>query len=161
MGHKASDKWPEGRKAWEAGASIREVGAIVGVSPQRVMFVQKRDGWERDDAAVEARVEERRRQTEAAKLENERRWANRRSVEADAAGITAARARASIVAALDARDDKMTRAAAVAYGILIDKAQLLSGAATARIGSEDPRERAQSILDELAAKRNEREQRAG
>jgi carboxylesterase type B len=54
----------------------------------------------------------------------------------------------------------MTKAAAVAYGILIDKAQLLSGAATQRFGSEDPRERAERILDELGARRAEREQRA-
>lgn len=161
MPRSTPEKWAEGRRAWEAGASREETGRIAGVSGQRVDHVAKRDGWQRNDGAAAARAEERRQQTEAAKLAAERQWANRRGEEANRAGITAQRARQAIVDALDARDDKMTRASAVAYGILIDKAQLLSGAATARIGSEDPRERAQNILDELAEKRRDREQRTG
>jgi hypothetical protein len=156
------ESWAEARRLYETGGlSTREIGERISTSRQNVETHLHREGWVRQNDAVKERDAEMRAKTERAKLESERRWANRRNQEADAAGITAARARASIIAALDARDDKMTRASAVAYGILIDKAQLLSGAATARIGAEDPRERAQSILDELAEKRRDREQRTG
>lgn len=51
---------------------------------------------------------------------------NRRKTEADAAGISAARARQVMLAAMDSGDDKMTKAAAYAYGVLVEKAQFLS-----------------------------------
>lgn len=57
---------------------------------------------------------------------DERKWVNRRTVEADAAGISAGRARQVMLDSLAAGDEKMVRAAAQAYGVLVDKAQMLS-----------------------------------
>jgi hypothetical protein len=155
----ATDLTPA-RDAWTKGATLEEAGKLVGVSGQWLGRIQKQEGWTRPTEVVEARLTGRQEAAREASVEAQRKWANRRAQEADAAGITAARARQGIVQAIEDQNDKMTKAAAVAYGILIDKAQLLSGAATQRFGSEDPRERAERILDELGARRAEREQRA-
>ena len=62
-------------------------------------------------------------------------WGDFREAEAMGAGATAIRAREAITAAL--ADPKISaveaKALAVTYGILIDKAELLSGNATARV----------------------------
>lgn len=145
--------WPKARSMWEAGESTTIIANTTGVIPSTLRNKARREQWQRNTADLEAAAEERRRRTESAKLEASRKWSNRRSAEADAAGITAARARRAIVDAIEVTDDKMTRAAAIAYGVLIDKAQLLSGDATARVDGVDPKERATLILDELAARR--------
>ena len=148
------DQWAQARAAWEAGASNPEAAKFVGVAGETVRNRAKREGWQRNDEEAAKRAAERAERSHAARMEAERKWANRRSTEADAAGITAARARQAIVDALTAKDDKMTRASAIAYGILIDKAQLLSGDATARIASgPSAHDRAVGILDELAQRR--------
>jgi hypothetical protein len=155
----ATDLTPA-REAWNRGATLEEAAKLVGVTGQYLGRVQRAQAWTRPSATVTDRLTQREIAAREAGAESQRKWANRRSQEADAAGIVAARARQGIVEAIEDRNDKMTKAAAVAYGILIDKAQLLSGAATQRFGSEDPRERAERILDELGARRAEREQRA-
>lgn len=62
-------------------------------------------------------------------------WADFRSREATAAGNTANRVRSRIMeeVTLDDLDASAVRQLAVAYGILVDKAELLSGQATERI----------------------------
>lgn len=149
--------WTDAQKAWEAGATLREVAEIAGVnSPETVRKQALRAGWVRQADAVEAASEERRKATAAATDAARLRWANRRLEEADAAGVTAAVARQRIVKALDGNDEKMVRASAIAYGILIDKAQLLSGDATARYENLTPEQiaaRAIEVLDELGARR--------
>ncbi len=122
--------WAAAREAWESGASNTEAARAGGTNRETVRRRAIDDGWQRNDEQAEQAAEERRRQGEAARIEADRRWSNRRSREADAAGITAARARQAIIEAITDKDEKMIRATAVAYGILIDKAQLLSGAAT-------------------------------
>lgn len=144
------------RELYRHGESFRAIADAVGASHPSIRSRARREGWERAEGEEEARREERRRRTEAAQLAAARKWANRRETEADNAGIVAARARQAILTALDEKDEKMTKASAIAYGILIDKAQLLSGAATARVDGIDPKERALGVLDELARKRAER-----
>lgn len=63
----------------------------------------------------------------------QRQWADFREQEALSAGAAANRLRQKIVESAERNDASMTRSAAVAYGILIDKAELLSGQATQRI----------------------------
>lgn len=60
-------------------------------------------------------------------------WADYRSREATAAGATASRARQSLLRLIDADEGRAAQSMAVTYGILIDKAELLSGNATERI----------------------------
>lgn len=132
MTSKPTPDWPRARAAWEAGGSNREVGRLIGVSRETVRKRAADEGWQRRDAAVAAAAEERRRNAEAATQAARLKWAERRAEEADAAGITAAVARQQIVTALRSNDPAMTKAAAVAYGVLIDKAQLLAGEATSR-----------------------------
>lgn len=67
--------------------------------------------------------------TQAATDARHRDWVLQRLEEANAAGETAAKAREAIVKALEAGEIK-GRDLATVYGVLIDKAQLLSGEAT-------------------------------
>lgn len=118
--------WADARRRFEQGESLRAIGTAVGVSREKVRRTAIAEGWVRhEEPAGMAR-------TEAARQRALSKWAERREAEADAAGITAAIARQRLVQALQGGDDKMTRASAVAYGILIDKAQLLAGDATVR-----------------------------
>lgn len=118
--------WADARARFERGESLRAIGAAVGVSREKVRTVAKAEGWVRHEQPAGLA------QTEAARQRSHTRWAERRTEEADAAGITAAIARQRLIEALRAGDDKMTRASAVAYGILVDKAQLLTGGVTSR-----------------------------
>lgn len=116
--------WADAKRRFEQGESLRAIGTAVGCSREKVRTVAKAEGWVRDEEPAGAA------RTEAARARSHSLWAERRATEADAAGITAAIARQRLVQALQGGDDKMTRASAVAYGILIDKAQLLAGGAT-------------------------------
>ena len=60
-------------------------------------------------------------------------WADYRTQEATAAGSAATRLRRQVVEASDAQNANLLRARTIAYGVLIDKAELLSGQATERI----------------------------
>ncbi len=60
-------------------------------------------------------------------------WSDYRSQEATAAGSAATRLRRQVVEASDAENANLLRARTIAYGVLIDKAELLSGQATERI----------------------------
>lgn len=60
-------------------------------------------------------------------------WADYRSREAAAAGAAATAARRAVVDAVHEGDGSNARNLAIAYGIMIDKAELLSGNATSRI----------------------------
>lgn len=119
--------WRTDAKArYEQGESLRTIAAAVGVNREKIRTTAHAEGWERhEEPAGLAR-------TEAARQRALSKWAERRESEADAAGLAAAIARQRLVQALQGGDDKMTRASAVAYGILIDKAQLLAGGATER-----------------------------
>lgn len=78
---------------------------------------------------VQTRVAE---NLENARLVASMRWAERRSELADQAGEAAAIALAQAVAALQAGNDHLAKAAGVVFGIAVDKAQLLTGEATSR-----------------------------
>jgi len=121
-----SDWQADARTRFERGESLRAIAAAVGVNREKIRTTARDEGWVRDEEPAGAA------RTEAARARSHSLWAERRATEADAAGITAAIARQRLVQALQGGDDKMTRAAAVAYGILIDKAQLLGGGATSR-----------------------------
>jgi len=60
-------------------------------------------------------------------------WGDFREQEALGAGSAAARLRNGVIAASANNDAQLIRARAIAYGIMIDKAELLSGRATSRI----------------------------
>jgi len=60
-------------------------------------------------------------------------WGDYRSQEATSAGSAATRLRRQIVEASNAGNANLLRARTIAYGVLIDKAELLSGQATERI----------------------------
>lgn len=155
------EAWARAREAWENGASNPEAGKVAGVTREAVRRRAQAEGWQKRDGAAEQKAEEARQQTAAARAEADRRWHVRRAKEADAAGVTAARARLGITQALDSQNPQMVRAAAIAYGILIDKAQLLSGEATARIEGTSPKERALAVLSELEERRARKQQQAG
>lgn len=79
---------------------------------------------------------------------DETAWPQRRASERDAAGISAARARQAILNGLNVGDDKLVRAASLAYGVLIDRAEAL-----AHSEADVPQERQGTPLDELARRR--------
>jgi hypothetical protein len=146
----------QAQQLYQQGATLRQIADTVGVHFETIRRWANRYGWTRDTAELEQAAAARRQKVEQATAAAKIRWAERRAAEADAAGITAARARQGIIAALDARDPQMTRAAAIAYGILIDKAQILTGGATENHGVIDPtesRERLAKLID-LAAHRD-------
>ncbi len=60
-------------------------------------------------------------------------WADYRAQEATAAGSAATRLRRQVLEASDAENANLLRARTIAYGVLIDKAEMLSGQATERI----------------------------
>lgn len=139
-----TDGWQaDARTRFEGGESLRAIAAAVGVNREKIRRTAIAERWVRhEEPAGMAR-------TEAARQRSLSKWAERRESEANAAGITAAIARQRLVQALQGGDDKMTRASAVAYGILIDKAQLLAGGATERLEHTAP-ERSAEQEQELA-----------
>jgi C-terminal processing protease CtpA/Prc len=126
-------QWAEAQAMWEQGESNSAIGRKIGVSHEYVRRRARDHGWQRATPEAEAAAAERSAMNAPARAEVERRWAIRRATEADEAGVTAQIARTAIEAAIKAKDDKLIRANSIAYGILIDKAQLLSGDATTRV----------------------------
>jgi hypothetical protein len=124
--------WDDVRDCWEQGGGLRECADLIGVSYEAVRLHAVREGWVRQGQDAQASLEQRRAQTANAVEQSRLKWANRRSDEADAAGVTASIARQKIVEALKLNDHHMVRAAVGAYMVLVDRAQLLSGAATDR-----------------------------
>lgn len=149
--------WDAARELFESqGLSMREIAGRIGVSPNTVSTHARRDGWERDDATVAARDAQRRANAQAAVEANREAWSQRRATEADEAAASAKIARLGTVEAIGERDWHMTRSCAIAYGIFIDKAQLLTGGATSRVdgGAESEQlARSQSRRDELTERR--------
>jgi len=88
--------------------------------------------------------------------ESAREWSARRRGEADSAGLTAARARQGIVQGLATNNPAMVRAASSAYGVLIDKALLISEQLA---DLDEPANEEVDPLDDLTARRTAR--RAG
>lgn len=83
--------------------------------------------------------------------ESAREWSVRRRGEADSAGLTAARARQGIVLGLATNNPSMVRAASIAYGVLIDKALLISDGLDAEVDDSSPGE--EDPVDAIAARR--------
>lgn len=149
--------WADVQAAYEAGRSLRECARIAGCAPNTVTRRATSGDWARPESLT-GDVEKRRAQTEAAAAAASRRWALRRIDEADSAGDAAASARKRVVELLAGTDAAMLRAAVVAYGILVDKAQLLSGEATSRVDvgdltPDERRRRVEHLADELAERR--------
>ncbi len=145
--------WDAARDAFTEGGSFREIATQIGVSPEGVRKRSKREGWTRATEALAQRDAERQANTTAAVAAVKATWAQRAQDEADAAGVYASLARQAIRTALDDRDAQMVRATAIAYGILIDKAQLLSGGSTARTEMAMGEQAAHALVDELRARR--------
>lgn len=125
--------WVEARDLYEQhGLTMREVARRFGCSPQTVSKHAGREKWERADSVVAARDAERRRNIQAAIEATKIQWAQRAGVEADEAGASAQVARLACLQALSDGDARLARAAAIAYGIFVDKAQILTGGATGR-----------------------------
>lgn len=138
------------RVCFEAGGTLAECAAICGgVARSTVSAWSKADGWVHGPTDTQA-------QTAAAGARNVERWSQRRAREADEAGAIAASVREAGRKAIDDDNPQMVRACGIFYGILIDKAQLLSGGATGRVDSATPeqrRERIRQYRDELADRR--------
>ena len=83
------------------------------------------DAREKMEPALEAKVAAAERITNA--------WSDFRSQEALAAGAAANQMRRAALEASAERNSSLLRARVIAYGIFIDKAELLSGQATSRI----------------------------
>jgi DNA-binding FadR family transcriptional regulator len=83
---------------------------------------------------------------------DDRDWRNRRTSERDAAGLSATKARQELLNALAAGDPQLARSAAVAYGVLVDRAEALDQA----IAASTPTEKKGTPLDELAKRRDGR-----
>lgn len=150
------EQWAAARAAWEGGASNGEAATHVDVTREAVRKRAKREGWQRTTRHAATVAEARAAGTAAATSAQLERWAVRRQDEADRAGVSAAFARSQIIAALQDNNPQMVRAASVAYGILVDKAQLLSGGATDRpevtVDRQQAKERLAEIID-LAGRR--------
>lgn len=152
---RAEKDWDEGRRLFEVeGWSLREIGSAIGVSHEGVRQRVIAEGWDRDDQAVIERDARCRQRAQAAVTATMSKWAERRASEADEAGATAKLARERAIVALIEGDPQLAKAAVIVYGVTIDKAQLLSGGATARdVPYEDLVSQADKIWDELAARR--------
>lgn len=157
-----AEAWQAARAAWENGASLREAARVGRVSHETVRVRARDEGWERDGKNLIAEAEARATRTLAARQELNRRWAVRRSEEADAAGIVASAARQRILQLLPGQDARMLDSAVKAYATLTTTAQLLSGGATSRVEDQSAEERLARVQrirdgarDELAARRND------
>lgn len=139
----AAEKRAAARVLFEHQAmSLRDIARQVGVSRETVRrwSSDPKDPWDKplvmkgtdnDRVPVPStqELEAARLRAEKARQEARTRWAVRRSEEADAAGITAAAVRTKLLALVN--DEKGPKAAdaralAVVYGILVDKAMIMS-----------------------------------
>lgn len=125
-------QWAHGQHLYQHGATHREIAAALGVSHKAVQKHIEQDGWQRDDAAIAARDRAHAEAMRGTTQARERAWAERRAAEATAAGEAAQEMRSHIFENVERKDAPMVRACTIAYGVFIDKAQLLSGAATDR-----------------------------
>ena len=145
------------------GATYREVAGELGRSVSTIQRVVEREDIELPD------IEARRAQTEAARAARQEKWAELREERADRFGEVID----DLVMGIQVKvfDPKATaRDLATALGILVDKAQLLTGGATSR-GEVVDVDQAKAELaamieelpedDELAAKRAEKEAAGG
>lgn len=140
----AAEKRAQARVLFEEQAmSLRDIGRQLGISRETVrrwssdsadpwtkpMIAKGSDGQRRPAPSTEE-VEAARLRAEKARQEARTRWALRRSEEADAAGIVASAVRQKILNLVN--DEKGPKAAearqlATVYGILVDKAMMMSG----------------------------------
>ncbi len=87
--------------------------------------------WRKPAQAEQGKKTADARAVQAERVTND--WADYRAREALSAGNAAARLRRQTLEASDAGNANLLRARVIAYGIMIDKAELLSGQATERI----------------------------
>lgn len=91
-------------------------------------------GWAKDAGLITHADEQKTAEARAHNAERvQAAWGEYRETEAKHAGTTAATARHALEAAIEAKDPQLIRALAISYGVMIDKAELLSGRATSRI----------------------------
>ena len=138
----------EAQRRWEANESGRLIAESLGVTETTIRRWAKAGDWQRPVLRPSTRVptdedmHAARSRAERAQLATQTMWANRKAAEADAAGVHATLARqtaANVLARLNetggtripASEARALAASAkdlaLAYAILIDKAQLLSG----------------------------------
>lgn len=126
------------------GVGTRETERRTGVPKQTLSRWAKTAGINADLAA----------RTEAAAASTKLAWAQRRALLVDELGNATVQLLEKTLAAEDGRD---ARGWATALAILVDKAQLLSGAATSRhevFDRERRLARISEVADELAARRD-------
>lgn len=118
-----SDQQLKAKTLIEDGHTVRSVAATLDVTTRTVYRWVNHFGWERK-AGIEDRE-----QLEAARMETQvrREWGERRRDEANNAGLTAARLRNDLLKAAKAGDSGLVRSLSIAYGILIDKAEKITG----------------------------------
>ena len=114
------------------GASATAIAKAAGVSTRTLYR------WAKDAGIEVAARHTSPPKTDAANDATRQAWAARKADMADRIGEAAEKALAVCVASLDAGQARNAQSAAITLGTLIDKAQLLSGAATSRAGTVDP-----------------------
>lgn len=140
MSRPTTQQWAEARRQWETGTSMYALARQLGVSTSTVSRHRQRDEWVRNVPA-----EKRAEQTAPAVEARRPQWEAQRAEEASRAGDTARLMRAAaarlVQEALDPNlppaarpplDAGAVRQLAIAYGVFVDKAQLLAGSATHR-----------------------------
>jgi transposase-like protein len=123
------DRQPFLDQLQEPGASATAIAKAAGVTTRTLYR------WAKDAGIDVALRHETPVKTAAATAANTQAWAARKADMADRIGEAAEKALAVCAASLEAGQARNAQAAAITLGTLIDKAQLLSGAATSRNGS--------------------------
>lgn len=140
----ANEKRADARHLYEMeGWSHREVARRVGVHHATVSRWARAENWERHapyrtHAPDDPTLDDARRRANLASEQARLRWASRRADEADAAGVTASLARTKIAEYIQSDKPDDARRLAIVYGVLIDKAQLLTGEMPAASPAPDP-----------------------
>lgn len=150
-----ADQSAAARAIIEAGGTWAEAADAAGCAYSTMRDHARREGWQRPEVTAEQRAE----RTRPARERHAERWSQRRASEADAAGETAAKVREAGEKAMGKNNPQMVRACGIFYGILVDKAQLLSGGATGRVDNASPEQRRQrtaAMRDDLAVRRDQK-----
>lgn len=127
------------------GWSQRRIAQHLGLNPSTIGRWAKADHWDntltgpRPRTPTDADLAEAQKRAEAASAAARARWAVARADVADKAGAEASKVLAKIMDRVEAGKDSDARQLAITFGILVDKASLLSGDSMARTNrGEEP-----------------------
>jgi hypothetical protein len=126
---------------WEAGWTGKAISRCLGLHHSTVGRWARAEGWVAPERPQRRRyvpsdddIEGAERRHAVAHAALKRVWANRRAEVADRIGDVVGHGLDRLREAMDDRDANLIRANAIAVGVLVDKAQLLSGLPTGRFG---------------------------